>query len=62
MPLLPYEALEVRGSWLTDRHFLLDNTIVESRLGYYALTPFETGVDEPLLHRQPRLCRSGRKR
>ena len=47
--VLPYEALEVRGSWLSDRQFLLDNTIVNSRLGYYVLTPFETGTDEPLL-------------
>ena len=44
----PYAALEVRGRWL-DRQFLLDNTIVGGRLGYYVLTPFETGVNEPLL-------------
>jgi len=48
-PVTPYEALEVRGSWLSDRQFLLDNTIVESRLGYYVLTPFQTGANEPLL-------------
>ncbi len=45
----PYAALEVRGNWLSDRQILLDNTIVDSRLGYYVLTPFETGANEPLL-------------
>lgn len=43
------EGLQVRGTWLGDRQILLDNIIVDSRVGHYVLTPFETAPDEPLL-------------
>jgi len=44
-----YDAIEVRGNWQSDRQFLLDNAIVQSRVGHYVVTPFETGRNEPLL-------------
>ncbi|MEM8815506.1 MAG: SURF1 family protein [Pseudomonadota bacterium] len=48
-PVRPYEALTLRGSWLADRQFLLDNIIVQSRVGHYVITPLETASDEPLV-------------
>ncbi len=47
--LRPYERIKVRGRWLEDRQIILDNIIVDSRLGHYVLTPLETAADEPLL-------------
>ena len=43
------EGLRVRGTWLGDRQIILDSIIVDSRVGHYVLTPFETAPDEPLL-------------
>ncbi len=43
------EGLKVRGTWIGDRQIILDNIIVDSRVGHYVLTPFETAPDEPLL-------------
>lgn len=45
----PFEPTRVLGTWLDDRQIILDNIIVNTRVGHYVLTPFETGVDEPLL-------------
>ena len=44
-----YERIAVAGRWLGDRQILLDNIIVESRVGHYVITPLETGTDEPLV-------------
>lgn len=44
-----FEPTRVHGSWLDDRQIILDSIIVNSRVGHYVLTPFETGADEPLL-------------
>ena len=48
-PVRPSEGLRVRGAWLGDRQIILDSIIVDSRVGHYVLTPFETGPEEPLL-------------
>ena len=45
----PYERVEVRGRWLPDRQIILDNIIVDTRVGHYVLTPLETAADEPLV-------------
>lgn len=45
----PYQSIKASGSWLQERQFLLDNTILDSRYGYYVLTPLELGENSPLL-------------
>jgi surfeit locus 1 family protein len=45
----PYQPLRVSGVLDADHQFLLDNTILNSRIGYYVLTPLQLGDDEPLL-------------
>jgi len=45
----PYQALKANGRLDTDRQFLLDNIILNSRYGFYVLTPLETAENEPLL-------------
>ncbi len=45
----PFERLEVRGRYLTERQIILDNMIVGGRVGHEVLTPLETGDDEPLV-------------
>lgn len=45
----PYQSIKASGAWLQDRQFLLDNTILNSRYGYYVLTPVDLGENTPLL-------------
>lgn len=47
--LRPYQPTRASGRLLGDRQFLLDNIILNSRYGYYVLTPLELAPDEPLL-------------
>ncbi len=44
-----YQAIKATGYYDADRQFLLDNIILNSRYGYYVLTPLEIGPDQPLL-------------
>ena len=44
-----YQSIEVDGKFVSGQQFLLDNIILNSRYGYYVLTPFEPGEGEPLL-------------
>lgn len=44
-----YRPAEVRGRYLADRQVLIDNIVVAPRVGYYVITPLETGGGEPLL-------------
>lgn len=44
-----YQPLTATGRWLADRQFLIDNAILDGRLGYYVITPFEYAPGEPLL-------------
>lgn len=45
----PYQRLKVSGNFDTDHQFLLDNIILNSRYGYYVVTPLVTGEDTPVL-------------
>lgn len=45
----PYQPIRAEGRLLSDRQFLLDNIILNSRYGYYVITPLELSEDAPLL-------------
>jgi len=45
----PYQPLTASGRYLLKREFLLDNVILDGRLGYYLVTPFEYESGKPLL-------------
>ncbi|MDX1498374.1 MAG: SURF1 family protein [Woeseiaceae bacterium] len=45
----PYQRIRATGSPLAERQFLLDNIILESRIGHYVILPLEVAADEPLL-------------
>ena len=45
----PFQALESRGRYLSDRQILIENAILDSALGYYVITPFEFDAYGPLL-------------
>ena len=45
----PYQTLKASGRFDAERQFLLDNIILNSRYGYYVLTPMELNENEPLL-------------
>ncbi len=49
MSVRPYQRLSATGKPIDSRQFLLDNIIIDNRLGYYVLLPIETAEDEPLL-------------
>jgi len=49
MEIRPYQRLEATGNFDADHQFLLDNIIINSRYGYYVLTPLRIADDEPLL-------------
>lgn len=49
MQIRPYQKLSASGRFDADRQILLDNIIINSRYGYYVLTPLIVGADEPLL-------------
>ena len=44
-----FQPIRAEGRFLGDRQFLFDNIIINSRYGYYVVTAYETGKDEPLL-------------
>jgi surfeit locus 1 family protein len=44
-----YQPLSASGRYLADRQFLIDNMILDGRVGYFVITPFEWSRDEPLL-------------
>lgn len=49
MPVKPYQQLSATGHYDTERQFLLENIIVDSRRGYYVITPLLGEDDEPVL-------------
>lgn len=49
MEIRPYQKLRVHGKFDAGHQFLLDNIIINSRYGYYVLTPLHTADDEPVL-------------
>ena len=44
-----YQPISVSGRFLADRQLLIENTILDGRVGYYVVTPFEYAPDAPLL-------------
>ena len=44
-----FEQIKVAGEFDVDHQFLLENIIVNSRQGYYVITPLVTAADEPAL-------------
>lgn len=49
MQVRAYQPLKATGSFDGSRQFLLDNIILNSRYGYYVVTPLELAEDVPLL-------------
>lgn len=49
MPIRPYQQLRVTGHYDPARQVLLENIIVDSRYGYYVITPLFGMDDEPVL-------------
>jgi surfeit locus 1 family protein len=49
MPVTEFQNIEARGHYLDERQVLIDNMIVDGRIGYYAITAFRFAADKPLL-------------
>ena len=49
MQLRPYQRLKVTGRYAGNRQLLLENIIVNSRSGYYVITPLVSREHEPVL-------------
>jgi surfeit locus 1 family protein len=49
MSVQDYQRISASGSLLEDRQFLIDNMILNGRLGYFVITPFEYASNKPLL-------------
>ncbi len=45
----PFQKLKATGRFDAERQFLLENIIINSRLGYYVLTPLHVADDTPIL-------------
>ena len=44
-----FAAIKATGRYLGQRQVLIQNIVVDGRLGYYVITPFEYSADDPLL-------------
>ncbi len=44
-----FDRIQLDGRFLTDRQILIDNIVVNSRPGYYVITPFKPNSNHPLL-------------
>lgn len=44
-----YAAIKATGRYLGQRQVLIENIVLDGRLGYYVVTPFEYSADDPLL-------------
>lgn len=49
MEVRPYQRLKASGRYDSERQLLLDNIIINSRYGFYVLTPLIGQDDEPVL-------------
>ena len=47
--LAEFDRIETSGAYLADRQILIDNIIVNGRLGFYVVTPLRPAMNEPLL-------------
>ncbi len=48
-PVTEFQRIETRGYYLDERQVLIDNIIVDGRIGYYAIIAFRYTADKPLL-------------
>ena len=44
-----FQRISASGHFITDKQFLIDNIISNSRIGYYVVAPFEYAPDKPIL-------------
>lgn len=44
-----FAPLKAAGRYLHERQILIENIVLDGRLGYYVITPFELSADQPLL-------------
>ena len=49
MPFVQFKPVTARGTYLADRQFLIDNMVVDGRVGYYVLTPLRVSAQDALL-------------
>lgn len=49
MQIRPYQQLKATGRYDNEHQFLLENIILDSRYGFYVLTPLVAEGDEPVL-------------
>ncbi|MDJ0916284.1 MAG: SURF1 family protein [Woeseiaceae bacterium] len=49
MEVRPFQQLRVDGQYVGDRQILLDNMIVDGRVGHFVVTPLTVSADGPLL-------------
>ena len=49
MPVRSFQKLKATGIFDDEHQFLLENIIINSRYGYYVLTPFVVSDDDPVL-------------
>lgn len=49
MSVQDYQRISASGRFLDDQQFLIDNMILNGRLGYFVITPFEYANNKPLL-------------
>jgi cytochrome oxidase assembly protein ShyY1 len=62
MEVRPYQRLQVSGHFDGARQFLLDNIVIDGRLGYYVVTPLTFAPDAaPLLVNRGWLPRQGER-
>lgn len=47
--LAEFDRIQVDGRFLGERQILIDNILMNSRLGYYVITPFQPEANHPLL-------------
>ena len=47
--MAPFQPIESRGRFLGQRQFLINNIVRNNRAGYFVVTAFELGPDQPLL-------------
>ena len=49
MDVFPFQRLKAFGRFDADHQFLLENIVMNTRPGYYVITPLVIGEDEPVL-------------
>jgi surfeit locus 1 family protein len=49
MSVQDYQRISTSGRFLDDQQFLIDNMVLNGRLGFFIITPFEYANDKPLL-------------